>query len=279
MADKKISQLTGATTPLAGTEVLPIVQGGSTVKVAVSDLTAGRAVTALSLTAGSTPVYGVTFPIAGSVGFPRQSAGPSYAFGFDHEAAAYGQMRLMSSTTSSNTLNKVILAFNQNGDVNLSAGNLIQGTAAKGINFTANTPAAGMTSQLLNWYEEGNWTPEVSGFGTVSYVTQFGKYTRIGNLVTITGKLHFTGASGSSAVSITGLPFTPAQTSDTQQRSCCFVEGDWVGCGTFISAYGMFRTNSSELQGVKNSSGSSVLATAADFGATVSFNFHMTYYV
>jgi hypothetical protein len=42
MADKKISALTGATTPLAGTEVLPIVQSGATVKVAVSNLTAGR---------------------------------------------------------------------------------------------------------------------------------------------------------------------------------------------------------------------------------------------
>ena len=50
MADKKISALTGATTPLAGTEVLPIVQGGATVKVAVSDLTAGRAVSATQLT-------------------------------------------------------------------------------------------------------------------------------------------------------------------------------------------------------------------------------------
>ncbi|NDC49351.1 MAG: tail fiber domain-containing protein [Micrococcales bacterium] len=38
MADKKISQLTGATTPLAGTEVLPIVQSGTTVKVANNDL-------------------------------------------------------------------------------------------------------------------------------------------------------------------------------------------------------------------------------------------------
>lgn len=50
MADKKISQLTASTTPLAGTEILPIVQSGSTVKVAVSDLTAGRAVSAASLT-------------------------------------------------------------------------------------------------------------------------------------------------------------------------------------------------------------------------------------
>jgi|694.fasta_scaffold10218_4 hypothetical protein len=53
MADKKISQLTASTTPLAGTEVLPIVQSGSTVKVAVSDLTAGRAVSASSVTAST----------------------------------------------------------------------------------------------------------------------------------------------------------------------------------------------------------------------------------
>lgn len=39
MADKKISQLTAAATPLAGTEVLPIVQSGSTVKVSSDDLT------------------------------------------------------------------------------------------------------------------------------------------------------------------------------------------------------------------------------------------------
>ena len=50
MADKKISALTGAATPLAGTEVLPIVQSGATVKVAVSDLTAGRAISATQLT-------------------------------------------------------------------------------------------------------------------------------------------------------------------------------------------------------------------------------------
>ena len=50
MADKKISALTSATTPLAGTEVLPIVQGGATVKVAVSDLTAGRTIAATGAT-------------------------------------------------------------------------------------------------------------------------------------------------------------------------------------------------------------------------------------
>ena len=58
MADVKISALPASTTPLAGTEVLPIVQSGSTVQVSVANLTAGRAVSALSLT--STTTLGVT---------------------------------------------------------------------------------------------------------------------------------------------------------------------------------------------------------------------------
>jgi len=61
MADKKISQLTAATTPLAGTEVVPVVQSGSTVKTPVSDLTAGRAVSMLSATLTGGVVNGVLF--------------------------------------------------------------------------------------------------------------------------------------------------------------------------------------------------------------------------
>jgi hypothetical protein len=64
MADKKISALTAATTPLAGTEVLPIVQGGATVKVSIADVTAGRAISATSVTTGlgavGTPAYTFT---------------------------------------------------------------------------------------------------------------------------------------------------------------------------------------------------------------------------
>jgi len=51
MADLKISQLPAATTPLAGTEVLPIVQSGSTVQVSVNNLTAGKAVSASTVSA------------------------------------------------------------------------------------------------------------------------------------------------------------------------------------------------------------------------------------
>ena len=49
MADVKISQLPVATTPLDGTEVLPIVQSATTKQVSIANVTAGRAVSALSL--------------------------------------------------------------------------------------------------------------------------------------------------------------------------------------------------------------------------------------
>jgi hypothetical protein len=56
MADVKISALPLASTPLAGTEVLPIVQSATTDQVSVANLTAGRAVSAASLTLTTTPL-------------------------------------------------------------------------------------------------------------------------------------------------------------------------------------------------------------------------------
>jgi len=69
------------------------------------------------------------------------------------------------------------------GNAKVLTGNLILGTAAKGVNFTANTPAAGMTSRLLNWYEEGTFTPTLSSATTTTYTTQTGRYTRVGRQI------------------------------------------------------------------------------------------------
>lgn len=46
MADKKISQLTAATTPVAGTEEVPVVQSGETRRVTIDNFTKGRTVNA-----------------------------------------------------------------------------------------------------------------------------------------------------------------------------------------------------------------------------------------
>jgi len=144
MADLKISQLTASTTPLAGTEVLPIVQSNTTKQVSVANLTAGRAVSASSLTAST-------------------------------------------------------------GDITATAGNFIPSTAAKGVSFTANTPLSGMTSQLLNWYEEGTFTPTLSGATTTTYTTQTGRYTRIGRQVFFQGEIRINSVgNGSTTIMLLG---------------------------------------------------------------------------
>lgn len=80
------------------------------------------------------------------------------------------------------------------GDVNLSTGNITQGTAAKGLNFTANTLSTGGTSQLFNVYEEGTFTGgTVTGVNTTGTPTlSNGKFTRIGNIVTVRATVSLT---------------------------------------------------------------------------------------
>ena len=72
MADSKISALPASTTPLAGTEVLPIVQSSTTKQVSVANLTAGRAISATEITVSTGNVIigtsgkGVDFSVTSS---------------------------------------------------------------------------------------------------------------------------------------------------------------------------------------------------------------------
>jgi hypothetical protein len=74
MADSKISALPASTTPLAGTEVLPIVQSSSTKQVSVANLTAGRSFDALGMTLTSTDAGAAAAPI---LDLYRDSASPA----------------------------------------------------------------------------------------------------------------------------------------------------------------------------------------------------------
>lgn len=138
MADTKISALPASTTPLAGTEVLPIVQSSSTKQVSVANLTAGRAISATQLT--------------------------------------------------------------------LTTGNLIV-ASGQGIDFSA-TPGTG-TSELLDDYEEGAWTPAFNGTGTLTTATFTGSYTKVGRLVTCSAEIDIVDWGTFTVLNyISGLPFT-----------------------------------------------------------------------
>lgn len=67
MAEVKISDLSSATTPLAGTEVVPIVQGGVTKKVAVSNIGGGNYISVLGKATNGTNVNGTTITKSSSI--------------------------------------------------------------------------------------------------------------------------------------------------------------------------------------------------------------------
>lgn len=96
------------------------------------------------------------------------------------------------------------------GDQTISGGNLIIATAGKGIDFSADPSAPGMTSELLDDYEEGTFSPVVIGTssaGTATYSAQFGKYTKVGRLVTVEIYLNWSGGTGTGSLAFGGLPF------------------------------------------------------------------------
>ena len=284
MADTKISALPASTVPLAGTEVLPIVQSSTTKQVSVANLTAGRTFDALGMTLTSTDAGAAAAPTLdlyrdsaspavsdtlGEIEFNGEdSAGNKQAYGLIHASilsptstAEQGQIHFETATAGALTEKMIIgttnLVINEIGavfnvriegdtDANLfytdatnsrvgvgtispaqkldvvgaikSSDNIIQGTAAKGFSFVANTPASGTgvtsTSQLLNYYEEGTWVPVYAALGgsagSVAF-TASGTYTRIGRLVTLNGQCILTNkGSYTGGVRFNGLPIVPS---------------------------------------------------------------------
>lgn len=297
MADAKISALTTASA-LAGTEVLPIVQSGSTKKVATDDLTvknirsnastgllqiAGPAVgttrtmtvpdanfTAARTDAAQTFTGTQTFSgdvsvslggkyvknnasntdttvfLSNSTGtganfFQLVNGGGTYNFGIENSSSTYWGTPAYSFTVAIPSTRKFALfaggvgtlftadAVTQN--VTVDMGNLVIGTADKGIDFSAATHATGMTSELLDDYEEGTFTPTWGADGgspTTTYTINTGRYTKVGNVVTFAVYvLVNTTSGGSGSLRLYGLPFTSAADTMSYGAARAFVY-NWV---------------------------------------------------
>jgi hypothetical protein len=144
MADTKISALPASTVPLAGTEVLPIVQSSTTKQVSVANLTAGRSFDALGMTLTSTDASAAAAPLLelyrdsaspaasdtlGEIEFNGEdSAGNKQAYGLIHgsilsptSTAEQGQLHFETATAGALTEKMIIgttnLVINEIGAV------------------------------------------------------------------------------------------------------------------------------------------------------------------
>ena len=125
--------------------------------------------------------------------------------------------RVITGSGTANTLEAESTLTYDGTHLSISNGNLVIGTAGKGIDFSANTSASTtgstMSSELLDWYEEGTWTPSItfgntSDFSGGSMGAVGATYTRIGRIVTANFDAVISAKGSSSGlVHVNGLPF------------------------------------------------------------------------
>ncbi len=145
-------------------------------------------------------------------------ASENFAIGVRHATgggALYFGAESSSSTPDGGIYNSggsQILGFGNDRNVTIPGGNLVIGTSGKGIDFSATSDAGGMTSEVLDDYEEGTWTCSLRGSATEPdplITSTASYYTKIGNVVTFQVSFENVATTGYSGdVTFTTLPFT-----------------------------------------------------------------------
>ncbi len=145
---------------------------------------------------------------------------------FVYTDGSSGAVRVTDTTESTSTTTGALVVTGGLGvgGAIYPGGNVVM-ASGKGIDFSADANAAGMTSELLDDYEEGTWTPTfTSGVTTPTYTFNSGVYTKIGRLVFVQVRLDLLGGTANgSAVEIGTLPFAP-------------IASNFINSGGFITA-------------------------------------------
>jgi len=189
MANVKISNLTAATTPVAGTEVLPIVQSGATVKVSIANLTAGRSVSATGLAlAGSTSgtVTLAAKAVAGSTTFRLPAADGTSGQAMVTDGS--GNLSFATAGASAATPNALGTVYGKTDTSSL----VFLGYQAGNSNTGTNNTAIGIQAGYSNTSgTENTYIGPYSGY----YVTTGSKNTVIGRYSALNAPISQTGSN------------------------------------------------------------------------------------
>lgn len=135
-------------------------------------------------------------------------------------------------------------------------GGLITATAGQ-IAFPA-TQNPSADANTLDDYEEGTWTPSLGG--TATYTLQSGRYTKIGRLVSVSGRLTVNSIGSGDTGTISGLPFTAGANAGA-------VIGYFQGIATtgYVSVYAHVVSGTSTIQTSGMASGADGVTSPANF--------------
>ena len=134
-------------------------------------------------------------------------------------------------------------------------------------------------ANTLDDYEEGSWTPVLQFSGAATGVTYgaatLGRYTRIGNLVAVSGMLTLTSKGTSvGAAQIAGLPFTSLNDGIYSGIAVGYATGFSSVTGAVI---GLLLANASKIGLYQSNNGAGSVLTQGNVGNTSAIYFSASY--
>ena len=162
------------------------------------------------------------------------------------------------------------------GEVQIANGNLKFSTAGKGIDFSATGSGTGTdTSELLDDYEEGTWTPNIGG--TATYHTRTGSYTKIGRSVTAKLTIRINALNSGSTTNIENLPFGVSGATGECMGPVGYVQNLATSVGS-IACYAASNTNRVYFTSIAGAGSATAAMNQTVFQNDTTINATVTYF-
>ena len=146
------------------------------------------------------------------------------------------------------------LRITSGGEVQIANGNLKFSTSGTGIDFSATANSSGtMSSEILDDYEEGTFTPNLDLSGTsgslsIGYSNQTGRYVKVGRIVHFTIDIRLSSwsrGSGTGGIMVQGLPFTPVNSLNYSRATgfCNLYNWDYSAVAADIPLWNVYQSS------------------------------------
>jgi hypothetical protein len=205
----------------------------------------------------------------------------------DGDSGSRVPAKMVFITCSEDAVNQGVLTLGNDANVTVGTGNLIIGTAGKGIDFSAQSvgAASGTTlgAELLDHYEEGYATaafvPGGSGSITIDGGADQFSYTRIGRVVHVLGGFNIGSVSSPAGyVKLQGLPYAAANLTEAAGKSSVNVYLNTLASGSLGDVVAEIPEGESEIH-IYFGDGTSFAADVAEtFQSTTDVRFQATYF-
>ena len=198
---------------------------------------------------------------SGNLGIGTALTGASSNTKLTLQTTGSSACRLVLANSGSSTAESTQI-WSQNDELAFNAGGSEQAritadglklASGNGINFSAYATSGNPSSNLLDDYEEGTFTPTIDVTGTsgtlsLSYSNQVGRYVKVGRIVHFTIDIRLSSwnrGTGTGGIMVVGLPFAPVDTGNFSRANgfCNLYNWNYSADSADIPVWSVYQFN------------------------------------